>query len=153
MQVASRILLVWPICYRYPTVATSPAYSSMLLAWSMTEVVRYTYFVFALRGGGVPGVLQWLRYNLFYVLYPLGISSECWQILKAIKPASQEDERFGYALWAVLAIYVPGESATPNFSVQARRVCGLTLVAGSYILYTHMMAQRRKATRGARKTQ
>lgn len=63
MQVASRILLVWAIADQFPfTVAESPAYSTMLLAWSTTEVIRYTYFVFVLTGR-VPAVLQWLRYG------------------------------------------------------------------------------------------
>jgi Protein tyrosine phosphatase-like protein, PTPLA len=65
MQVASRILLVWGIGYNFPqVVATSPAYSSMLFAWSVTEVVRYSYFVFFL-GGGVPSWLSWLRWVYF----------------------------------------------------------------------------------------
>lgn len=62
MQVASRILLVWIIADQFPfTVSNSPAYSTMLLAWSITEVVRYTYFVFSLTGR-VPDILQWLRW-------------------------------------------------------------------------------------------
>ncbi|KAF1989975.1 PTPLA-domain-containing protein, partial [Aulographum hederae CBS 113979] len=132
MQVASRILLVWGICYPFPLVpASSPAYSTMLIAWSATEVVRYGYFAFVLaRGsGGVPGVLTWLRYNTFFILYPLGISSECWLIYKASEPASKLNPLYAYACYAVLAVYVPG----------------------SYILYTHMMAQRRRIMRGKAK--
>lgn len=126
MQVASRILLVWGIGYNFPqVVATSPAYSSMLFAWSVTEVVRYSYFVFFL-GGGVPSWLSWLRYNTFYVLYPLGVASETWLIYKAIEPTSEWNPLFGYALWAILAIYVPG----------------------FYILFTHMIKQRRRIMRG-----
>lgn len=61
MQVASRLLLVWGVGYNFPqTTKWSPAYSSMLLAWSVTEVVRYGYFVFVLTGG-VPRFWTWLR--------------------------------------------------------------------------------------------
>jgi very-long-chain (3R)-3-hydroxyacyl-CoA dehydratase len=128
MQVASRFLLVWGIAYNFPqTTAHSAAFSTMLLAWSFTEVVRYTYCVFTLSGLGVPRLWTWLRYNTFMVLYPLGISSECWLVYQAIEPASKIDERLGYALWAVLAIYVPG----------------------SYILFTHMLKQRRRIQRSA----
>ncbi|KAK0284443.1 hypothetical protein LTR35_000947 [Friedmanniomyces endolithicus] len=78
MQVASRFLLVWLIAFFFPTtVAQSPAYTSMLLAWSVTEVVRYSYFAVSLAYGGVPFWLTWVRYNAFFVLYPLGIGSEC----------------------------------------------------------------------------
>jgi len=126
MQIASRILLVWVIADQFPfTVSTSPAYSTMLLAWSITEVVRYTYFVFMLTGR-VPDILQWLRwvnkseghfqdalliggrYNTFYILYPLGIGSEMWLVYKSITPAGRRNPLFEYILWAILAIYVPG---------------------------------------------
>jgi hypothetical protein len=62
MQVASRLLLVWGIGYNFPqTTKYSPAYSSMLVAWSVTEVIRYSYFVFVLAGMGVPRLWTWLR--------------------------------------------------------------------------------------------
>ncbi|CAC9888407.1 unnamed protein product [Aureobasidium pullulans] len=67
----------------------------MLIAWSITEVIRYSYFAINLSTGSVPNAWLWLRYNTFFILYPLGISS-------------------------------------------------------SYILFTHMMAQRRKIMRGTR---
>lgn len=61
MQVASRLLLVWVVGYQFPqTTKYSPAYSSMLLAWSITEVIRYSYFVFALTDS-VPKLWTWLR--------------------------------------------------------------------------------------------
>lgn len=71
MQVASRLLLVWGIGYNFPqTTRYSPAYSSMLVAWSVTEVVRYYHYVFALLGDGIPPLLAkvwtWLRYVEIY---------------------------------------------------------------------------------------
>ncbi|KAK3680109.1 hypothetical protein LTR78_000486 [Recurvomyces mirabilis] len=76
MQVASRFLLVWLIAFNFPsTVSASPAYTTMLLAWSITEVIRYSYFAVNLAYGGVPAFMTWLRYNTFFVLYPMGISS------------------------------------------------------------------------------
>ncbi|KAK2627345.1 hypothetical protein QTJ16_003311 [Diplocarpon rosae] len=124
MQVASRLLLVWGIIFQYPFLAKSAAYSTMLIAWSVTEVVRYSYFVFTLSGYS-PGLISWLRYNTFYVLYPMGISSECWLIYTAIKPAKEKRQEYAWILQLILFIYIPG----------------------SYILFTHMMAQRRKLMR------
>jgi very-long-chain (3R)-3-hydroxyacyl-CoA dehydratase len=130
MQVASRFLLVWGIAFNFPsTTAASPAYTTMLLAWSATEIIRYGYFAYNLHFGGVPGWLTWLRYNTFFVLYPLGISSECWLVYSATGPAREQwGQMWEWALYAVLAIYVPG----------------------AYVLYTHMMGQRRKVLRGLR---
>lgn len=124
MQVSSRLLLVWAVVDRYPQEsASSIFYSTMLLAWSITEVIRYSYFVFNLQGSGVPGFVTWLRYNTFYVLYPLGIASECALIWKASLVADRWET---LAFWGLLAVYVPG----------------------SWVLFTHMIGQRRKVLRG-----
>ncbi|KAG9563401.1 PTPLA-domain-containing protein, partial [Aureobasidium melanogenum] len=127
MQVASRILLIWGIVYPFPnTVAFSPVYSSMLIAWSVTEVIRYSYFAINLSAGSVPAIWMWLRYNTFFVLYPLGISSECWLVWLAATGPAKQYTGVREALFAILLIYIPG----------------------SYILFTHMMAQRHKIMRG-----
>ncbi|KAJ9660719.1 hypothetical protein H2201_006798 [Coniosporium apollinis] len=150
MQVASRLLLV-SLARLFPRTASStPFYTTMLLAWSVTEVIRYAYFVCVLwgasnprseggsegrgdgvKGSTVPAWLSWLRYNTFFVLYPLGISSEAAVVWKAVGPAGRVNLAWAYFLKAVLAVYVPG----------------------SYILYTHMMAQRRKVMRGKQKAE
>lgn len=109
MQVASRLLLVWGVVNNFPFLATSPAYSSMLTAWSVTEVVRYSYFVFTLSGFQ-PAFISWLRYNTFFVLYPLGISSECWLIYKAIEPARKLRQEYAWVLQLILLVYIPGMS-------------------------------------------
>jgi very-long-chain (3R)-3-hydroxyacyl-CoA dehydratase len=108
MQVSSRLLLVWLIVNPFPFLAKSAGYSSMLIAWSVTEVIRYSYFTLSLSGF-LPSVLSWLRYNTFYVLYPLGISSECWLIWSAIEPARKMRQEFAWALQLILFIYIPGE--------------------------------------------
>lgn len=120
MQVASRILLVWGIVHPFPQLATSPAYTTMLLAWSITEVIRYSYFVLQLSGftsGLLPDFLAWCRYNAFFVLYPLGISSECWLVYKAMGPAGRGS--FGndivWVLRGILGVYVPGEFFPSSF--------------------------------------
>jgi very-long-chain (3R)-3-hydroxyacyl-CoA dehydratase len=110
MQVASRILLIWGIVYPFPnTVAFSPVYSSMLIAWSVTEVIRYSYFAINLSTGGVPALWLWLRYNTFFILYPLGISSECWLVWKAASGPAKEYTGVREALVAILLIYIPGK--------------------------------------------
>ena len=115
MQIASRFLLVWLIAFPFPAqTSASPAYTTMLLAWSITEVIRYSYFVFVLSGTGVPKLWTWLRYNTFLVLYPLGVASECWLVWKAVKPAGKINELYDWGLKAVLGIYVPGTCRNVN---------------------------------------
>lgn len=110
MQVFSRYAIVWGVTGLFPGVAASPAYASMLLAWSATEVVRYTYFAMTLSGAR-PAPLHWLRYHAFFVLYPLGISSEAWLIWRAVEPArAAAHPLYGAALWAyVVFVYPPCE--------------------------------------------
>ncbi|KAM0268884.1 hypothetical protein ACHAQH_009887 [Verticillium albo-atrum] len=130
MQVLSRYLLVWGVVYPFPWLARSPFYTSMLLAWSVTEVIRYTYFALTLSGLQ-PKALVWLRYNTFFLLYPIGIASECALVYFAAEPAKEYGELVPYLSYAILAIYVPG----------------------SYILYTYMMKQRRKVMRSLKAEQ
>ncbi|KAF3770377.1 PTPLA-domain-containing protein [Cryphonectria parasitica EP155] len=123
MQVASRFALVWGAVHSYPTIATSPAYSSMLLAWSTTEVIRYAFFALSLSGLAEPPLLQWLRYSGFYVLYPVGISSELWELFLAFGIARAERD---VPTWVVIAVIMA------------------TYLPGAPKLYGHMMRQRRK---------
>lgn len=55
------------------------------------------------------------RYNTFYVLYPIGITSECTLIYQALGPAAGIDPLFRYFLIAVLVIYVPGASPASGY--------------------------------------
>lgn len=137
LQISSRLLLVWGIVHIFPDATSpSPFYSSMLIAWSISEIVRYSYFVFNLRrsrsisagggggGGGssyntkevpkeeekeVPALLTWARYNFFYVLYPLGIGSEMALVWKASEVAREQSIWLQWGFWGVLVGYVPGE--------------------------------------------
>ena len=78
----------------------------MLFAWSVTEVIRYSYFFVNLQGCGVPEWLTWLRYNTFYVLYPVGITSEWVLVVKASREAEGAEKA---AWWLALGAYLPGE--------------------------------------------
>ena len=109
LQVWSRLFVVWGIVDMYPHVARSPAYSSMLVAYGCTEVIRYSYFALSLSGY-VPEILNWLRYNAFIVLYPLGISSEYWQMLKAYRSSQKLAWQYQVPVLFHLIVWPPCES-------------------------------------------
>jgi very-long-chain (3R)-3-hydroxyacyl-CoA dehydratase len=109
MQVSSRFVLVWGVVYFFPFLAQSNAYSSMLIAWSVTEVIRYSFFALSIAGQP-SSFLTWLRYSTFYVLYPIGILSECFLIFLAIEPAAGVHPWFPLVFQGILLIYVPGLS-------------------------------------------
>ena len=58
----------------------------MVLAWSITEIIRYSFYAANLLTYE-PRWLLWLRYNTFFVLYPLGAGSEA-ALLFATLPSS-----------------------------------------------------------------
>ncbi|KAI1101992.1 PTPLA-domain-containing protein [Jackrogersella minutella] len=140
MQVFSRYAIVWGITDLFPELAhgsgsgdsySSSAYSSMLVAWATTEIIRYSYFALSLSSGGKPPhALYWLRYHAFFILYPVGISSEAYLIWRAVEPAK--------------------EAVSPLYSTVLFGYVTLVYPPAAYILYTHMMAQRRKVMKATK---
>ena len=55
----------------------------MVLSWSLTEVVRYSFYACSLLATE-PAPLVFLRYTLFYILYPTGASSEAFLIYSTL---------------------------------------------------------------------
>jgi very-long-chain (3R)-3-hydroxyacyl-CoA dehydratase len=49
----------------------------MILAWSLSEIIRYPFYALNLLGYN-PYPLLWVRYSAFYVLYIIGASSEAF---------------------------------------------------------------------------
>ena len=94
--------------------------STMVLAWSITEMIRYSYYAANLLDLKI-GLLTWLRYTLFIVLYPLGAGSELLCIYKAFpdmalfKPYNIElpniynfTFKFQYLVVLIVLCYLPG---------------------------------------------
>jgi very-long-chain (3R)-3-hydroxyacyl-CoA dehydratase len=106
-QIFTRCVQVWAVNYQYPEpTASSPAYATLLLAWSAADAVRYAYFGF-LQAGFRVNFVKWLRYSFFIVLYPVGIGSEWWLMYKA---ANATVNPMGAGVfYFCLALYVPGE--------------------------------------------
>ena len=108
MQVFSRLWLVWGYARAFPECQGHWSLYLMVAAWALVEVPRYLFYVFSqFKGAPVPAWLFWLRYSLFIVLYPSGITGEVLQMYTGLtSPACP-------ALWAratllVLALYLPG---------------------------------------------
>jgi very-long-chain (3R)-3-hydroxyacyl-CoA dehydratase len=61
IQVFSRLFLTWGVVDLFPnSVRNCPAYPVMLVAWSTTEVIRYSFYAWNLLDE-VPYPLLWLR--------------------------------------------------------------------------------------------
>ncbi|KAJ5125851.1 hypothetical protein N7526_008028 [Penicillium atrosanguineum] len=98
---------VWAINYAFPDItALSLAYTAMLLAWATADAIRYLYFVILLAGYPVPRALKCLRYSLFIILYPVGISSEWWLMYQATTVT--DNQAVAALFYFFLGLYVPG---------------------------------------------
>ncbi len=53
-------------------------------SWSLVEVPRYLFYLVKLINAPMPRWLLFLRYNLFLVLYPTGISGEILTIYHSL---------------------------------------------------------------------
>lgn len=115
----------------------------MVLAWAVSESIRYGYYLSNLltNGKGTPRWLTWLRYSAFLALYPLGIVGEMGCLKSAI-PALERTGRFSVAL--------PNKA---NFAFSYPSAIWFSLGClyplGGWSLYSYMLGQRRKQLRAA----
>ncbi|KAI8968986.1 Ptplb-like protein [Mycotypha africana] len=125
MQVFSRIFLVWAVNYPFPQIHSHWSYSTMIISWSIAEIVRYSYYSTNLLGS-VPAFITWARYTFFLVLYPTGISSELIMTFLSLPYVKAEWGNIYFYLYIIVVLlYAPG----------------------SPVMYNHMRAQRRKYLR------
>lgn len=135
MQVASRIALLWGICNISPESRQCYGFLLMIISWSTVEVPRYLYYIFGLLNIPCPTILLFLRYHMFMVLYPTGITGEIWCLLKAL-PRIKSSQIYSIAL--------PNDW---NFVFNYYYVMIIALLAyipGSPFMYNTMLITRNK---------
>jgi hypothetical protein len=76
------------------------------IAWGITEMVRYSHYFFSLLGKPVPA-LNYLRYTLFIVLYPLGITGEGMIMVSALKASGWQITVINAVIVVVMLSYIP----------------------------------------------
>lgn len=127
-------MVVCGVLLATPTAIYSPGLPLALLAWSVTEIIRYSYYGLNILNA-VPKILIWFRYTTFILLYPIGVTGELlcfywaqkyardafvWSI--ALPNKLNFTFSYYYFLWTVMLLYIP---IFPH-------------------LYMHMFAQRKK---------
>eukprot|EP01084_Bolivina_argentea_P256091 431043_1 len=123
-------------------------YVSLLLAWSLAEVIRYPFYICkSLKRNS--SFLEWLRYNAFIILYPIGFAAEmrCWygliNLLGLNNNVNDASVNYQYAM--------PNKM---NFEISLRGwsmfIFALTPCAGAYMFY-QMFLGRRKYMRSKKK--
>jgi len=103
MQVSSRIVALYGIIHS-PEAQTQWGAGLMIISWSLVEVPRYAFYASAIVTGDAtkktPYPLFWLRYSLFAVLYPTGITGELTVFISA-----SSDPQFAPNMLLVKALY------------------------------------------------
>ena len=106
----------------------------MVLAWSSVEIVRYLFLALNVIGVA-PYPLLWLRYSLFYVLYPIGVYGEMKVIYDSLERIEAEN---------FLSLKLPNEwNINFSFANYLRFFLYVLYIPGLYNQYTYMMKQRR----------
>ena len=92
IQIIGRIIIV--VILQFFKSAISKGYLLIFFAWSIVEIVRYTYYIINLLQKefvkfNIPYLLIWCRYSFFIVLYPIGVSGEMITVWNAKKDFSK----------------------------------------------------------------
>jgi len=126
----------WGVLFLCLEAQTHWSLALMVFAWSIIDAVRAAFYTLSLFNT-VPYSLKYLRYSLFLILYPTGISGEVMAILQALPYFQAHISSFSYRLPNVLNF---------SFYYDIYWYCILAAyVPGSYILYSYMLAARKKA--------
>nr|KAJ0201716.1 hypothetical protein LSAT_V11C600327290 [Lactuca sativa] len=80
-QISSRLYVVWGILYSFPEVQTHPIVSYLVISWSITEIIRYSFFGTKEAFGSTPYWLLWLsEIAMIYNALPYMKESEKYSI-------------------------------------------------------------------------
>ncbi|KAG8231072.1 hypothetical protein J437_LFUL010698 [Ladona fulva] len=137
-QVFSRVMAVCGVLIPFQSSQESIGLPLLLLAWTITEIIRYSYYAINIFGL-VPYFIIWCRYTFFIVLYPIGVTGELLA-LYAAQAEVAETKRWTTEMPNFL-----------NFTFSYRYY--LLFVMFLYLplfpqMYLHMFAQRRKIIGG-----
>ncbi|KAH7839050.1 hypothetical protein Vadar_034245 [Vaccinium darrowii] len=77
-QISSRLFVVWGILWSFPEVRTHVLVSSLVISWSITEIIRYSFFGTKEALGFAPSWLLWLRWGNLKLQKSLVVVVRCW---------------------------------------------------------------------------
>ncbi|XP_019465134.1 PREDICTED: very-long-chain (3R)-3-hydroxyacyl-CoA dehydratase 2-like [Lupinus angustifolius] len=84
MQWGGRTHFLLAVVAKLDEVQELPSVFITFLAWSISEVIRYSHYAFSCTGN-CPSWITYLRYTAFIVLYPIGVGpGEMWLMYQAL---------------------------------------------------------------------
>lgn len=121
LQFSARLLITAGIAHKVPESPGNShfaAFVTLSLAWSITEIIRYGFYLLKLTRSDVPYQLTWLRYTAFYVLYPAGLFSESYVVYLTLDSVLKN---YRYFLLFALTAYIPGFLKLYSYMIGQRR--------------------------------
>ncbi|CAM0878730.1 unnamed protein product [Alopecurus aequalis] len=140
-QISGRLYVTWGILWSFPEAQSHILVTSLIISWSITEIIRYSFFGMKETFGFAPSWLLWLRYSTFLLLYPIGLLSEVGLIFVAM-PSMKTSEKY--------YLKMPN---TWNFTFDYRFASALLTalyVPGFPYLFRYMLAKRKKVLSAAK---
>jgi len=96
LQWTGRANVLYAVILAIPEIKGGVPAGMMLVAWALSEVIRYPWYVAQLTGT-CPFWLTWMRYTMFIPLYPIGVIGEIVSIYNAL-PTLEKDRMYCIAL-------------------------------------------------------
>uniref|UniRef100_A0A453DZK4 Very-long-chain (3R)-3-hydroxyacyl-CoA dehydratase n=1 Tax=Aegilops tauschii subsp. strangulata TaxID=200361 RepID=A0A453DZK4_AEGTS len=140
-QITGRLYITWGILWSFQEAQSHVLVTSLIISWSITEVIRYFFFAMKETFGFAPYWLLWLRYSTFLVFYPTGMLSEAGLILVAM-PFMKTSRKY--------YLMMPNKW---NFSIDYRHELALDtalIIPGFPYLFRYMVDKRKKVLLAAK---
>nr|GEW25197.1 protein-tyrosine phosphatase-like protein [Tanacetum cinerariifolium] len=84
LQWAGRTHFLLAIVRGIDEVQELPAVFITFVAWCFIEIIRYPFYALSCVGN-CPSFLTYLRYTVFIVIYPTGVTGEMWTMYKSLQ--------------------------------------------------------------------
>ncbi|KAK6142109.1 hypothetical protein DH2020_006977 [Rehmannia glutinosa] len=147
LQWGGRIHFLLAIVRRIHEVQELPSVFITFIAWSLSEVIRYSHYALNCLGSP-PNWVTFIRYNAFIVLYPIGVfPGEMWLMYQALPYIKKENlyaDSLPFSYYNFVTVYFFGLKNLYNLpfrlSVQVLLFCYPFLWMK---LYLHVFKQRR----------
>ncbi|RVW66172.1 Very-long-chain (3R)-3-hydroxyacyl-CoA dehydratase 2 [Vitis vinifera] len=102
MQWGGRTHFLLAIVRRIVEVQELPSVFITFIAWSISEVIRYSHYALHCMGS-CPSCITYLRYTAFILLYPVGVApGEMWLMYQALPFIKRKNISHYYFVWVSL---------------------------------------------------
>ncbi len=103
-----RLFTVWGVVDVFKRVSWHPTYSTMLITWSISGIINYSYNALTIRNRGFSS--RWfvfLRYSHFYLSLPISTICEMSLVFLSLKYSKEWSINYTILLRIWLVLYIP----------------------------------------------